>query len=97
MKLRISAEAKADIKEAAKWYEAQQAGLGKSFVSTIKLTTERISQGPHRFPRPYRNVQRALTGRFPYAVFYEAFPSEVVVIGVLHQNRDPSLLDERLK
>jgi plasmid stabilization system protein ParE len=48
MKLRFSPAAKADIKEAARWYDDQQIGLGKRFITTVKAVTQRISQGPQR-------------------------------------------------
>jgi plasmid stabilization system protein ParE len=41
-------------------------------------------------------VQRALTHRFPYAVYFVAEPERIVVIGVFHQHRDPSSWRDRL-
>ncbi len=37
----------------------------------------------------YRDIRRALTSRFPYAVYYRIVESDVVVFGILHTRRDP--------
>jgi len=42
-------------------------------------------------------VHRALTPRFHFAIFFEIVEerSEVVIVGVLHQRRDPALWPKR--
>ena len=37
----------------------------------------------------YHDIRRALTRRFPYAVYYRIVGNEVVVLGILHTRRDP--------
>ena len=43
------------------------------------------------------HVHRALTPRFHFAIFFEIVEerSEVVIVGVLHQRRDPALWPKR--
>jgi plasmid stabilization system protein ParE len=41
-------------------------------------------------------VRRALTRRFPYAIFYLVDEEQVVVIAVFHSSRDPKEWKARL-
>jgi toxin ParE1/3/4 len=37
-----------------------------------------------------RTMRRALVRRFPYAIFYEIEPRQIVVYGVFHGARNPN-------
>jgi plasmid stabilization system protein ParE len=93
---RVSAEADGDIRDAAQWYEQQQAGLGAEFVHEIDAVFSRIDDGALRFPVVYRALRRALVRRFSYAIYFERDDiGDVLVLAVLHQRLDRTLLDER--
>ncbi|MGE3818959.1 MAG: hypothetical protein AB7I30_05950 [Isosphaeraceae bacterium] len=55
---------------------------------------EELLEGIQLMPESHRmiskRVRRALTRRFPFSVYYLIEADEVVVIGVLHSQRDPS-------
>ena len=42
--------ARADVREAALWYEGQRPGLGIEFTLEFDVITERIAQNPLQFP-----------------------------------------------
>lgn len=44
MTLRVRPEARADILDAARWYEDRQPGLGEAFVGEIDAVFHRIAQ-----------------------------------------------------
>ena len=92
----IRPEARADILEAAQWYEERQEGLGVAFVAEVDRSVSLIAQGPERYAVAYRTLRRIIMRRFPYGIYYVFDASEVVVFSVLHQSRDRKLLDERL-
>ena len=50
---------------------------------------ERIGRTPEMYTMDYQEVRRALTRRFPYAVYYRMAGNKVVVLGILHTRRDP--------
>jgi len=56
--------------------------------------------GCRRTPFLYQIVDEEarplLLRRFPYAVFYEIYGSEVVVIACLHEAQDPGIWHQRL-
>lgn len=94
--LRVSTEAHADLREAAEWYQSQQSGLGEKFLNEIDRIFDRIEAAPRQFPVVYRDLRRALPSRFPYAVYFDADrQADIIVVAILHQRRDRSLLDER--
>jgi plasmid stabilization system protein ParE len=94
--LRLRPEARADIREAARWYENQQPGLGDLFVSRVLALLERIAQSPQHFPYLRPPVRRALVAQFPYGVYFTHQDGRTVVLAVLHQRRDPAIWKSRL-
>ena len=86
----IRPEAEADLVSARAWYERQREGLGAAFLLCVEEVLERIGRTPEMYTAVYHDVQRALTRRFPYAVYCRMAGTEVVVLGILHTRRDPS-------
>jgi plasmid stabilization system protein ParE len=85
----IRPEAEADLVNARDWYERQREGLGAAFLLCVEEVLERIGRTPEMYTVVYHDVRRALTRRFPYAVYYRIAGTEVVVLGILHTRRDP--------
>ena len=94
IKVRVRKRAKADIEDAAKWYEAQQAGLGSQFLDEIQKAFSRISEFPDLYPSVGRNTRRCLIQKFPFGVFYRTQPvadngGSIVIVAVMHASRAP--------
>ena len=85
----IRPEAETDLVNARDWYEWQRGGLGAEFLLCMEEVLERIGRTPEMHAVVHQNVRRALTRRFPYAVYYRIEGNEVVVLGVFHTGRDP--------
>ena len=85
----IRPEAEADLADAQDWYERQQPGLGAEFLLCVEEVFARLNRTPEMYEEVYRGVRRALTRRFPYAVYYRVAANDVVVLGILHTRRDP--------
>jgi plasmid stabilization system protein ParE len=86
---------KADIEESARWYEEQKAGLGEAFVDEVKRVIQNIGARPVRNSIRFGNWRRANLRRFPYAVFYQVFDTEVIIFAVLHSRREQHAVLER--
>ena len=80
--------AKADIEREARWYDAQQPGLGTDFLDEVKRIIGAIAEQPLRYSVRFGNWRRANLRRFPHAVFYQILDDQPVVFGVLHAKRD---------
>jgi plasmid stabilization system protein ParE len=85
----IRPEAEVDLTNARDWYERQRAGLGAAFLLCVEEVLERISRTPEMYRVVHQDIWRALTRRFPYAVYYRIVANAVVVLGILHTRRDP--------
>jgi plasmid stabilization system protein ParE len=84
--------ARAEIREARRWYEAQVPGLGRAFLTDLESTLALIARHPVMYEavEPDGAVRRALLGRFPYALVYEqSAAGDLVVLACFHVRRDP--------
>jgi len=89
--LRLRREAERDIKAAYKWHEEKRPNLGKEFIEEIESRIEKIGENPDLYVTAYKNIHRALCKRFPYSVYFVKTENDVVVIGALHQRRNPAV------
>jgi len=88
-RLRLTPEAELDIDEAHLWYHRQGPGLAADFLGAVNACITSIQRHPETHALVERTMRRALLRRFPYAVFYEVLPAEIVVYAVFHCARDP--------
>ncbi|PKN24310.1 MAG: addiction module toxin RelE [Deltaproteobacteria bacterium HGW-Deltaproteobacteria-21] len=91
----IRPEAEADIVEAFAWYEARTSGLGSEFLLVLDAAFNSILRTPNLYPQVHKRVRRALTRRFPFAVFFLAEKKRIVVISVFHVKRNPQVWKKR--
>jgi plasmid stabilization system protein ParE len=96
MTVRVRPEARADLLDAARWYDGRRPGLGSEFIDAIDAVFVRIDNGPLRYRAVHLDLRVALCRRFPYAVYFQADGADVIVFGVLHQRRDHTLVYKRL-
>jgi plasmid stabilization system protein ParE len=91
----LTAEAEADLDEAAQWYEQRSPGLGADLVARVRDTLARVGNNPELYPEVHGGIRRAPVRRFPYGVFYRQRNDRVAVIAVFHDRRDPSIWQSR--
>ena len=88
--------AKNDIREAARWYELQQKGLGKRFTADVRKSIKRIKQNPFAYSIKHGNVRTSLLKIFPFMVHFAIESSETFLISaVLHTSQNPEIWLER--
>ncbi len=89
--------AKEDIREAAKWYNKQQNGLGKRFTAEVREKVHFIRQNPKASNIRYSSVRAAVLNAFPFMVHYTIDEKDktIIVSAVLHTSRDPKLWKSR--
>ena len=59
------------------------------FLAAVNACLAMIQRHPQAFTLVDKTMRRALVRRFPYVVFYEIEPRQIVVYGVFHGARDP--------
>jgi plasmid stabilization system protein ParE len=97
MKLRLLAEAQAEIDDAFAYLERQQPGLGHDFIAEVSHGYDQIQDFPHAWQMLRGRVRRYLLRRFSYALIYAELPEEIVVVAVPHLRRRPGYWRKRLK
>ncbi len=94
----ITEPAKRDLEDGYGFYEAQLAGLGDYFLSSLQSDIDSLIVFAGVHAKPYRSeVYRSLSRIFPYAVFYRMKGNTAQVLAVLDTRRDPQLTLQRLK
>ena len=89
--------AKEDIREAAKWYNGQQKGLGKRFTAEVREKVHFIRQNPKATNVRYNSVRTAVLNVFPFMIHFtiEEKNKTIVISAVLHTSRDPEIWKTR--
>jgi plasmid stabilization system protein ParE len=93
--VRFDSRANEDVATAVEWYEDIHPGLGIEFVDCVDALVEKMSANPMQFPPVSGDIRRGLTGRFPFAVYFEVDESTVWVLAVLHVRRSPETWQSR--
>lgn len=96
MKIRLLPEAIADLEVGADFYLWQDSDAGLYFLNCLvaDIETLKISAGTHVV---YRGFFRALSRRFPFAIYYKVTDDCVDVYAILDCRRDPRIIESLLK
>lgn len=78
-----------DLTQAAAWYTQQVPVLGQSFLLHVENALDRIERSPETYQIDFGAVHRALTRRYPYAIYYRVKPQTIEVIAVCKCRLDP--------
>jgi plasmid stabilization system protein ParE len=92
----VSGDALKDLHDGFWFYEAQEAGLGDYFASSLRADIEglKVTGGMHR--QVYRDYRRLLGRVFPYAIFYTVEDDVATVWAVIDCRRDPDWIRRHL-
>jgi hypothetical protein len=90
MKLELLDLAIADLIEGFQFYERQEVGLGTYFLDSL-----RFYGGIHR--KAYKNLHRALSKRFPFAIYYTLEGEIVRVRSIVDCRKNPSWIRQHLR
>jgi hypothetical protein len=96
MKIVILPSARDDLSHGCDFYERQSEGLGDYFLESLlsDIDSLRLYAGIHIKSFGY---YRALSKRFPYAIYYEFEKETVLISSVLDCRQDPSAIHRRLR
>ena len=97
MRLVVRPEAEADLLRGYSWYEQQLPGLGVDFLDEVSQCQLTIEQRPLSFAIVHDPARRAMTRRFPYALFFVVGKDVVSIVAAFHQTSNPDALALRLE
>jgi plasmid stabilization system protein ParE len=89
MRLIYHPDAESEIIEAARYYERRLPTLGVQFLNEADRAVEVILEAPERWRIIEQGVRSYLMPRFPFAVYYRAFPDRLHILAFKHHRRHP--------
>lgn len=94
--IEITASAERDLRRAAFFYRRQAPGLGVYFFDslTADIDSLRLFAGVH--PKPLCQFHRALSKRFPFAIYYDFDGRAAYVVAVFDCRRKPETIQAAL-
>ena len=97
MKLQILDAAQNDLIEGFRFYEEKEEGLGDYFLSSLFSDIEslKVFGGIHR--KAYGDHHRALSKRFPFAIYYTINDGVVWIHSIVDCRRRPSWIRRHLR
>jgi plasmid stabilization system protein ParE len=95
MKVRILRSAMDDLENGWTFYERQSPGLGDYFFDSLASDIDSLSLfgGIHRIVHGFH---RALSKRFPYAIYYRVEENTALIFRVLDCRRHPQEISHEL-
>lgn len=89
--------AKAELFEAADFYDANKSGPGGEFLDNVERALSFIRQYPNAAPLQHAATRQQRTERFPYGLVYLVRAADIVIIAVVHLKRQPGYWHGRVK
>ena len=89
MKVEFLIAAEEDLFTAIDYYNEQQFGLGFEFSDEVKRAIERIIQFSDAWASLSERSRRCLVNRFPYGVIYQKREDSILIIAVMHLQKEP--------
>ena len=84
-----------DVESAFEWYETEEPGLGREFLDQLRASYNRVLENPFAFQDLRLGIRRALTRKFPYAIYFTVEDDTILILAVLHCARDPAEWQQR--
>ena len=94
--VRLLPEAEEELRAAAKFYEAEQSGLGRAPLQEVRRALRFIAEHPLTARIERAEIHVRTVARFPYRVYYRARPEEIVVVAIGHRHRRPGYWRSRV-
>jgi plasmid stabilization system protein ParE len=94
--LRFDEAARAEYLSTLKFYRGDSSKLARAFADEFRRVSILLERHPMLGAPYYSGTRRKLLTRFPYALIYLIDGSDVVVVALAHQRRQPFYWVERL-
>jgi hypothetical protein len=86
-----------ELKEAMESYEAARPGLGAKFLAEARAATKLIEAHPLAWTPLSLRTRRIRLHHFPFGLFYQVRPDEILVLAVMDMRRDPARWEQNLR
>jgi len=95
VRIRLHPDAELELEQACVWYEGRRLHLGDEFLAEVTRWLELLAEASAIWPRwegaPETDppIRKAVTGRFPYVIAYQAFADHIRILAFAHASRRP--------
>ncbi len=96
MKVRLHPEARAELREARKWYFERSPLSATAFAHAVDNAVYQIVEAPTRYPVAEHRTRKFVLQRFPFNIFYRPGEGEIVIVAAAHQKRRPGYWSARV-
>ncbi|HEV7397513.1 MAG TPA: type II toxin-antitoxin system RelE/ParE family toxin [Pyrinomonadaceae bacterium] len=70
MKVRVHSDARAELRDARKWYYERSPLSATAFAQAIENAISRIAEAPSQYPLAEHRTRKLVLKRFPFNIFY---------------------------
>jgi hypothetical protein len=95
-RLSLHPEADVELTEVARYYEAQQPGLGVEFLAEVNAAVVGLKRAPEIFAVRADGARRCPLHRFPHRLVYRIEGDVLRIYAIAHPSRRPGYWLERL-
>ncbi len=96
MEIRLTRSAEEDLVRGFAFYEVQQQSLGTYFLDSLYADIDSLMLYAGIHAKPLGRFHRALSKRFPFAIYYEIKIDVVTVVAILDCRQNPGATKARL-
>ncbi len=95
MRVVLTVEASAELREATAWYTARSREVGRRFVAAYKRSRGLIAEAPARWMELEPGIRSLPLERYPYSLIYVIEDNHALVLAVMHQRQHPDSWRDR--
>jgi len=90
----FSAEARSEVRDAARFYEDEVEGLGRAFLQKLREGVAEVKRNPFTSRIIRGDYRRHLLSRFPYGIIFRIHEGVIFVAAVMHLKRKSGYWEE---
>lgn len=88
-RLSVHPEARAELRDAVLYYRDASPQAALEFVEIYEAALAQILEAPRSNPLIIDEFRRKLLRKFPFSIFYTLAGTEVRLLAIAHQKREP--------
>lgn len=92
LSIKLTASARQDLQDGARYYNRQQPGLGRKFETRLKKSFQKISRMPQAASFAFDEVRYKVVETFPFIITYVFDEKSVIILRIFNTSLDPDNL-----
>lgn len=93
--VRLLLEVEEELQDTVRFYEAEQQGLGRALIQEVRRACQFIAEHPLAARIERGDVRVKKVAAFPYRIYYQVRPDEILIIAIGHRRRRPGFWRRR--